>query len=248
MKVITSRTNQTVKLVYSLHSKKGRDSHGQFIAEGVRTITTMLSHDLDLIQLYITENSPISIKCSQELVTHVTPDVMQKMSSSKNPCGYLALFAIPEKPQSPITHGIVLANITDPGNMGTLIRTAAAVNTKTVVIIDGVDPWSPKVIQASAGTIAAVVVHQLSWQELIIAKKEMPLYALVVKDGKKPQNITDHNALLVIGSEAHGIPREWLTDCTALITIPMPGGTESLNAAVAGSIALYLMALNSLHT
>ena len=167
---------------------------------------------------------------------------MEKISTTKTPSGYLAVFTIPKQPQPTVERGIVLANITDPGNMGTLMRSAAAMNIKTVVVVDGVDPWSPKVVQASAGSVGTLTIYQCSWQELLKHKQEKKLCALVVKNGKAPQEHELNDVFLVIGNEAHGIPSDWLNDCELKCTLPMPGKTESLNAAVAGSIALYLMA------
>jgi TrmH family RNA methyltransferase len=128
--------------------------------------------------------------------------------------------------------------------MGTLIRTAAAMDVKTVICIESTDPWSPKVIQASAGAIAQVNIISMNWHDLIAAKKDLPLFALVVDSTKKPEEVTNRNCLLVIGSEAHGIPAEWISDCDEKVTIPMPGKTESLNAAIAGSIAMYVIFKN----
>src|SRR5579885_2522756 len=124
--------------------------------------------------------------------------------------------------------------------MGTLIRTCAAMGKKSVVIIDGTDVWSPKVIQATAGTLAYVTIFQWSWNELLKHKKDIPLCALVVHDGKSPTKKIMESTLLVIGSEAHGIPDTWIKECEYKVTLSMPGNTESLNAAVAGSIAMYI--------
>lgn len=111
---------------------------------------------------------------------------------------------------------------------------------KNVIIVQGCDPWSPKVIQASAGTIALVSIIQCSWEELIAKKGSTKLCALVVKDGYKPEDLDLKKSLLVVGNEAQGLPEAWIGQCEQKMTIPMPGNTESLNAAVAGSIALYL--------
>ena len=241
MKIITSRANSAVKDVCGLHTKKGRSLRQQFIAEGIRTLETILSSGLKPVALYVTQNLSISNNFDRNKITFVTPEVMAKMSCSKTPSGCLGVFAQPLQKKTELDSGLVLAGIADPGNMGTLIRSAAALNTKTVVVIEGADPWSPKVVQSSAGTIAATNILELSWQELYAHKKELPLYALVVSGGIPIAQAPQKDALLVVGSEAHGIPTEWIADCDESITIPMPGGTESLNAAVAGSIALYLM-------
>jgi len=130
--------------------------------------------------------------------------------------------------------------MSDAGNMGTLIRTAAAMGCKTVVIINGVDPWSAKVVHATAGTIGMVNIYQLYWDELLKCKKDIPLYALVVSGGKDPQELSLKNSLLMVGSEAHGLSEVLIKQADEKITLAMSSKTESLNAAVAGSIALYL--------
>jgi len=241
MKKITSRTNQTIKDIYALHSKKGRMKQRCFIAEGVRTIQTLLASSIKLKQLYITEDLPIEIACPSDQITRVAQEVMQKISTVTTPSGYLAVCAIPSKPQQALEHGLVLAQISDPGNMGTLIRSATALAAQAVVIVEGVDPWSPKVIHATAGTIGSIALYQYSWQELLEAKGTTKLYALVVNNGTSIENHKVSRALVVVGNESHGIPDDWIIDCDEQITIAMPGKTESLNAAVAGSIALYLM-------
>ncbi len=126
--------------------------------------------------------------------------------------------------------------------MGTLIRTCTAMDKKSVVVIEGVDPWNTKVIQASAGTIGNINIFQWSWQKLIAHKqqKNLNLIGLVPHGGKTIHEVDAHQALFVIGSEADGIPSEWQQDCDALVSLAMPGDIESLNAGVAGSIALYL--------
>ena len=212
------------------------------MAEGVRTITTLM-HTYELIQLYVTESlyATIDLPIDTDKITLVADTVMDKISTTKTPAGIVGVFPIPPGPQEPLTSGLVLARITNPGNMGTLIRTAAAMNIKTIVIVEGVDPWSPKVIQATAGSIAYVNIYELNWQELISQKNGLSLCALVVSGGKPPADITFNNTLIVVGNEATGIPETWAADCDQLCTLPMPGKTESLNAAVAGSIAMYAL-------
>ena len=132
--------------------------------------------------------------------------------------------------------------------MGTLIRTCAAFDKHSVVVVEGCDPYSPKVIQSSAGTIAQVTIFQWSWQELLEHKGSIELICLVPEGGSIPYKINVPECLIVIGSEAHGIPEEWIASCQYKTTIPMPGGTESLNAAVAGAIALMLYGLTRINS
>jgi len=243
MKAISSRTNPEIKHLASLHAKKYRTEHGQFIAEGIRACSTLITSGHQPIALYVTKSNLAKIQHSidEKDIVLVDDHVMEKISTSTTPSGIVGLFSIPKSPTpDQLTRGLVLAGISDPGNTGTLMRTAAALNAKSIVLVEGADPWSPKVIQASAGTIGMLTIFQWSWKELLAHKGNTKLCALIISGGKGPQEIDWRNTLLVIGSEAHGIPQEWVDACDTTVTLPMPGGTESLNAAVAGSIALYL--------
>lgn len=249
MKIISSRQNQAVKHVAALHTKKYRQEHQQFIAEGYRTLQTLIEAGHAPKELYSTQGQLTRAQelASPELITLVEDHVMEKMSTSTTPCGLLGLFAMPKSPapSATIEPGLVLAQVTDAGNMGTLVRTAAALKKPNIVLIEGTDPWSPKAVQSSAGTIGMLTIFHWSWQEFLENKSDFPAYALVVSGGKAPNELDLANAWLVVGSEAYGLPDEWVAACDEKLTLPMPGKTESLNAAIAGSIALYL---SSIHT
>ena len=243
IKQITSPDNQLVKHVVQLHSSKYREKYQEFIAEGFKTISTLLHAESKLMTLFSTEEFLYDAKqiADDKKIMCVTPAVMQKISCSKTPSGLLAIFSIPAQPSfDQLGAGIVLAHIADPGNMGTLIRTAVAMNKKTVVCVETVDPWNPKVVQASAGAIGEVALFRITWHDLIHNKGDLPLCALVATEGKTPDAVNLHHALIVVGNESAGIPAEWIAQCDEKMTLPMPGKFESLNAAVAGSIALYL--------
>lgn len=240
--IISSTQNILVKELDKLKNAKDRKQQGKFLAEGVRTCGTLLSAELELLQIYATQQmSDIAAGMAQpNKITIVSDSVMNKISASTNPSGLICLFKIPTYTNLTLHSGIVLANITDPGNMGTLIRSAAAMGIKTVIVVEGTDPWGPKVIQASAGTIGQVDVFQFTWQQLIENKGYLKLCALVVSSGKNPNEIEFKDVLLVVGNEANGLPENWLKNCDEKMRIPMQGNVESLNAAIAGSIALYI--------
>jgi RNA methyltransferase, TrmH family len=243
IKQITSATNPLIKHVVQLHSAKYRKTHQEFIAEGFRTIATLVENSSLLITLLVVEEYLYDAQqiAPDEHIIIVPTGVMDKISTANSPSGFLAVFKIPAQPMlNTMSAGVVLAQIADPGNMGTLIRTAAAMGKTTVVCIETVDPYNPKVVQASAGALGAVCLFNISWAELLKAKKSIPLYALVASKGKRPDEVNLKNALIVIGNEGAGIPEVWIEQCDEKITLPMPGNFESLNAAVAGSIALYL--------
>lgn len=190
MKTITSKTNEEIKLVCALHDRKGREEQNRFIAEGLRTVTTLIKNSMKIVQLYTTEKYVADAQklVNESLITIIPETVMEKISAATSPSGFLGVFEIPAQPNfSQLDSGIVLANLTDPGNVGTLIRTASALNLKNVVIVDGVDVWSPKVVQSTAGTLAFMNIYTPSWQTLVKWKKDTKLCALVVKGGRIPE-------------------------------------------------------------
>jgi TrmH family RNA methyltransferase len=244
---ISSTSNSIVKTIVSLHANKGRQQEGLFIAQGTRTSTTLLqSTIIKPHSLFATEkdaHTADELSKQYEIPWYLVSNiVMEKISTVQSPSGLLLVAHIPEqKKYADNTQGVVLADITDPGNAGTLIRTAAACNIKHVIAVQGVDVWNPKVIQASAGSIGFVHIHELTWNELLQTATKESLCALVADQTKTDiKNSSLKNKLLVIGNEAHGIKPEWLSDCGQQVTVPMKGNTESLNAATAGSIALYV--------
>ena len=241
MKTIVSRQNDEIKAIDKLKNAKDRLEQGRFIAEGLRTIETLMTK-YKPIRIYATElfYATHVIPVTKDLLTLVPDSVMEKISTLSSPAGILAVFAIPKNPDSPLNPGLVLANVTNPGNMGTLIRTAAAMNKKTIVVVNGTDIWSPKVVQATAGACAFVDIYRFSWDELLAYKGSLPLCALIVKNGDAPEKLALKNALIVVGNEAEGLSKEWIAQCEQKCTLEMPGNTESLNAAIAGSIVLYL--------
>ena len=245
IKQITSPENSLIKRAVQLHSSKYRDKHQEFIAEGFRTISTLIASNSKLITFFTTEEFVYDAQqiAPDSSIIVVSEQIMNKISTAKTPSNFLAIFAIPQQQSlDQLTSGIVLAQISDPGNMGTLIRTAVAMNKRTVICIETVDPWNPKVVQASAGTLGNISLFCITWDELLRHKKNISLCALVANEGKNPDTVNLKDALIVIGNEGAGIPDAWIAQCDEKITLPMPGKCESLNAAVAGSIALYLAA------
>lgn len=243
MKTISSVHNDEIKAVAKLATAKGRKEQGRFKAEGLRICATLAASDLLLVQMYCTMQLVAAVKefCSEQKITIVESHVLQKISSATTPSGIVAIFEIPQAPSSEkLSEGLVLYDCTDPGNMGTLLRSCAAMGKKSVVIIEGTDPWSPKVVQASAGTLGSLIIFQWSWDRLMQHKNNLRICALVVSNGQKPDEINFSDTLIMVGNEAHGIPEDVRAQSDFLLTLEMPGKTESLNAAIAGSIAMYL--------
>jgi TrmH family RNA methyltransferase len=242
IKEITSTINPIVKQIGTLEEKKKRRETGLFKAEGVRTVTTLLESGLSCKFLLATEENMEILKQFPSIKERfcISHQVAQKLTGASTPSGVFGVFHIPETTlPSSLSAGLVLAQISDPGNMGTLIRTSVAMGFKQIICVECTDPFSTKAVSSTAGTLGKASIIICSWPELIAHQQRPPLCALVVDGGQSPASLNEANMLLVVGNEAHGLPVSWEGACEKKITLPMPGNTESLNAAIAGCIALY---------
>jgi len=243
MKTISSLQNPEIKHIHSLQKKASyRYKHQQFVGEGVRTCFALMEHQI-VEQIYLTQElfGQYQGKLPEDLCTIVDSKIMPKVSSLETASGFLALFQIPCHMDMFVPHSLALINLSTPGNTGTLIRTATAMNMKSVIIVEGVDPYNPKSVQASAGTIGQIPIFKVSQEEFIEQTENIATTALVVDEGSNPKEVNFSDSILLIGNEAHGLTQKIIDKAEHKVTLPMPGDTESLNAAVAGSIGLYIM-------
>jgi RNA methyltransferase, TrmH family len=239
---ISSPGNPLVKTLSKLQQARHRREQGLFLVEGSRAIGAFLAAGWRPAHLLVRSDEPVPADWPE--AQRVSAAVIERISAAVTPPGYVAAFPIPTPPAlEPARGGLALAEVMDPGNAGTLLRTAAALGVQQVALIGGVDPYAPKVVQASAGALALLRVHELPASDGLTPFADAPLCALVARGGEPPDHFRRGARWLVVGGEAHGIRDEWLARCAERLTLPMPGGTESLNAAVAGAIALYLLAM-----
>lgn len=243
MNHITSVDNPLIKRLRRLHDVRHRRTDGAFLVEGVRAIAAFLAHGWQPQELLLGEEVDEPVEWRGRPLTRVSTAVLGKLSQADTPSGYLAAFALPTPPMlDPAVGGLVLHGIADPGNLGTLIRCAAAFAVRQVVLIGGTDPYAHKVVQASAGELATVALHRVdAAQGLAPLTGGAPCCALVVRGGADPADLPRRSRWLVVGSEAHGLDEAALAHCAERVTLLMPGGTESLNAAMAGAIACYAL-------
>jgi len=243
MTLITSVDNPLVKRLRRLHEVRHRRTDGAFLVEGRRAIAAFLSHGWQAQELLAGEDLAEPQEWSGRALTRVSAPVLAKLSQADTPSGYLAVFALPNPPAfDAAAGGLVLHGIADPGNLGTLIRCAAAFAIRQVLLVGGCDPFAHKVVQASAGELATVALHRVeAGDDLALLTGGAPACALVVRGGVDPADLPRRPRWLVVGSEAHGLDEAALAACVERVTLPMPGGTESLNAAMAGAIACYAL-------
>lgn len=243
---IEATTNAKVKAVRRLHRSRERRQTGRTIVEGSKLLESALDAGIVPLEVYTTEEGSLADRCTAagSEVFEVTRPVIEALSTTVEPQNCVALISIPEQEEPRTRRTAVGIGISDPGNAGTLIRTAAALGWQ-IAFLDGADPWSPKVLRASAGAqLSHPAVHVRSIEDLAAAG--LTLVATTVAGGIEPAELAvDVPIALLIGSEAHGLPESAIAACRFSVTIPMSGETESLNAAVAGAIVMYALGHHS---
>jgi TrmH family RNA methyltransferase len=240
-------TKNTIKQIASLKQQKFRKELGLFVVEGRKMTEELLHSNFEIVGVYATEAflSDYPAFAQAETVTEVQ---MQQMSGQDTPPGILSVVKIPQQGEIKTTSRLILAldGIANPGNMGTLIRTAEWFGIHDIVCSkDCVELWNPKVVQATMGSLFRVKVWE---SDLAIylhhAKDEgKSIYGALLEGENLFQMQAKPEGILVIGSESHGIRADVLPCITHPVTIPRVDDsmTESLNAAVAGAILMAEM-------
>ncbi len=232
-----------IKRVRQLHDARTRREAGVCLVEGMRAISACLDAGWLTEHIFITGDQPLPTTWPAYGIVRVTERVAEKISQAHSASGYLAIFTVSTPPAINIqAGGLVLVGVSDPGNLGTLIRCAAAFALRQVVLVGGADPFTHKVVQSTAGTLASVQLYRMdNEEELVGLLTGATCCALVVRDGQHPAQLIRKPRWLMVGSEAHGLSAGLLSACQERLTLPMPGQAESLNAAMAGAIAFYAL-------
>ncbi|MCU0492485.1 MAG: RNA methyltransferase [Chloroflexaceae bacterium] len=250
--MITSTSNAQVKRIRSLSADpRERRRERMFVLEGVRLVGEALVAGADLrLALFVPEQLAAT-EAGQHVLTALegqpgcfpaTPQVLAAAADTVTPQGVVAVAAWPEVPPRPgLT--LVLDGVQDPGNVGTLLRSAEAAGIGRVISGRGTaDAYSPKVVRAAMGAhFYLPLLADVPWEQIGVELGDVaPVYAAVA-NATMPYYAADWKqpAALIIGGEANGVSQVGLASATKLIAIPMAGRAESLNAAVAGSIILF---------
>jgi TrmH family RNA methyltransferase len=247
-------TRAESRLIHALKRRKGRAEHSLFLAEGVRVAEEALRAGIALEFAVVSpslEDSERGRKLGAMLeqacsTRRVSDSQLAETAATETPQGVVLVAAIPRAPADPRSHGtvLVLDAIQDPGNFGTLVRTADALGASAVLALSGtVDPWNPKAVRAAAGSSFHVPILQ---QDPLAALTWLEAHGVTryVADAKGEAIETVHlvqpNALIV-GNEGAGVGETMLRGAHASLAIRIRGRAESLNVGVAAGILLYLM-------
>ena len=254
MDLITSRTNPTLRLVRSLYGRRSaRRREGLFAAEGQRTVQTLVDQGCTLTHLLIDASRAndvsteltVAAQTADARVLHVDTELFLEMSDVETPQSLIGIFEVPtpDVPESPRVV-VALDGIQDPGNLGSILRTCRAAGVDLVLLPKGVvDPYSPKVIRATAGQFTSLPLVALT------SPSEM---AEIAPDLQERVVIADSNLgvahtrfdwtepfVLVLGSEGAGPGEEWKALATDYVHIRMSHDVESLNVGAAAAVLLF---------
>jgi RNA methyltransferase, TrmH family len=255
--MITSSSNPTIRQIRALRQRKERERSGLFFVEGVRLVGEALQLGADLETLVVAPDllsSPFAHELVAQQVAARTPmvevsaEVFAGLSQKDGPQGLAAVARQRWLPLADVRLGpppgwVALVEPADPGNLGTILRTADAVGAAGVILLDSAtDPYDPAALRASMGAIFAVHLVRAAFSEFIAWKRAGEVYLVGASD-KAPVHYQDvlyaQPLVLLMGSERQGLSPTQQDSCDQLVHLPMCGRSDSLNLAVATGVLLY---------
>ncbi|ASW42629.1 TrmH family RNA methyltransferase [Clostridium isatidis] len=249
---IESKDNKLYKTIKKLKEKKYRIKEGKFILEGFRIIEEAVKAKIDIEYIIITEDNLSNLKeaeylrdRSEDKIILISENLFISLSSTENPQGILAIAKFKNIEEN--LNGdfyVVCDKVQDPGNLGTIIRTAHAAGVDGIILTKGtVDIYNEKTIRSTMGSIFYIPIYYDDSKFTIIKKLKDKGVALVTTSLQESKNFFNENlkgkVMLAVGNEGNGISEELFNLADKKVKIPMPGGAESLNVAVASAIILF---------
>ena len=237
---ISSTQNPTIKLIRSLDDKKARRELGLFVVEGVAMLER--AEEMSWVPDYLIATKPLHLFDGMKPFI-VSEKLMAELSAQNNPHDVLAAFSQRWQPH-PTKEGswLALEEIRDPGNLGTIIRTADAASVAGLILVgDCCDPYAPECVRATTGSIFGVTLTKMPTASFVDFTKAWPGDSVATRMDAKQDYRRDYKAptLLVMGSETRGLSDSISSACKQKVRIPMKLGVESLNVATATALILY---------
>lgn len=242
--IITSKDNEIIKNIKKLKEKKYRLN--SYIVEGIKMVKEAINENQEIALIAIREDFKIDFDTKKIKIVTISNKIFNDISDVKTPQGILAVIKKNQNNQIETNSDYILAldSLQDPGNMGTIIRTADSANINQIIINKTtVDPYSPKVIRSTMGAIYRTNIIEVEDLKATLKEMKSKGFQIITTDLKATQSIYDINynnkTVVVIGNEANGVSQEILQTADKKVIIPMLGKTESLNASIAASIMIY---------
>ena len=253
MQRITSKDNSVIKHIKRLKEKKYRNEYGEFIIEGLKLIKEAIQESADIKYIVVCDGCDNSEMIESHLkyemaridFIYVPQNIFKMISDVENPQGVLAVIGKKNNKEINTSEDLILAldDIQDPGNLGTILRTADSVGLKQILVSKGTaDCFNPKVVRSTMGAIFRVNVIECEDLKHTLKELQNKEYKVMITSLKAKNSIynADYNKkVIVIGNEANGVSKEIQNIADEKVIIPMLGKTESLNASVATGVILY---------
>jgi TrmH family RNA methyltransferase len=240
MLIVTSAQNPTIKLIRSLAEKKHRQEHGLFVAEGEQVLARARAEGWE--PAYLLTTAPCA-PWGQAALIQVDERVMGQVSAQKNPPARIGVFRQRwTETVKPEGTWVALEDMRDPGNLGTIIRTADAAGAAGVILAgQSCDPWAGDCVRATMGSIFGMPLVRMEQADFLGLLESWPGESVGthLKATETYRRSYKAPTLLVMGSEGRGLSEEASAACSRLVRIPMKGGAESLNVAIATGLMLF---------
>ena len=247
MEIITSRTNPLCTHIRKLASSASyRRSKGEFLCDSPKLLEEVLLHGGNLHTIVCTEECELPPVPAGVRLVQVPADVMKSISPSQTPQGVLSVCGIPENDLPETLSGkryMVLDGVQDPGNVGTILRTADAFRADGLFLVNAcADLYNPKTVRATMGAVFRCPVWSIDVESLkrLLCASDLPLYGAALRNDTADARTVDYTrCAIAIGSEGKGLSAEMLNACNQTVLIPMNEHCESLNAAIAAAVLLW---------
>lgn len=241
--MITSLQNEQVKQLRKLHKRKEREKSKTFLVEGFHLVEEAHYSDWEILEVIIKENIELPKSCETYPVTRVGEKVFNHIAQTNTPQGIAAKLKM-KKNVKPLNDKVLLVDaVQEPGNLGTIIRTADAAGFSSIILGDNtVDVFNDKTIRATQGSLFHVSIEHKNLNEIIpeLQKEDYFIWASALKNATIYNHINPSEKIaLIVGNEGSGIQESLLNLADELVYIPIHGKAESLNVSVATGVLMY---------
>ncbi len=242
--IITSRANPLIKEFAKLKNKKYISQFGKVLIEGKRFIDDSVNRNVKVHNIIFTDENLIKnltqINCE---FIQVSEQVFELLSQTKTSQGIIAVVELPKfKFEFPKTNFLVLDNVSDPGNFGTIIRTAVAFGFNTIYTLNGVEFYNDKVMRSTMGTLFDCKIVSITIEQLKLISEKFELICADM-NGQEALDFKVKSKIfgIVLGNEANGVDEKVKNCCSSVVGLSMINNVESLNVAVSASILMYIL-------
>ena len=241
--ILTSKNNPLVKETASLKDKKGRQELGLFLVEGFKMSLECQKSELEIERVFVAESYRGELPACTEAPVYVSDDVFRFLSDEKSPQGVLCRVRIPDTSlRAPQGKCLLLDGVADPGNVGTILRTANAAGYNEVYLTqECADPFSPKCVRASMSGVFFTKIYRGDRSEILSVFGDIPVLVADMGGANVFNFVAPPSFALAIGNEANGVSEEVVARATHTVKIPMRDTQESLNAAISAGIIMYVL-------